>query len=53
MLDESTSDLDIATEEQLNVNLSKLDMHRIYIAHRPQTIKFGDQVVHIEGGKQA
>ncbi len=50
ILDESTSDLDIATEEQLNVNLSKLDMHRIYIAHRPQTIKFGDQVVHIEGG---
>jgi ATP-binding cassette, subfamily B, bacterial CvaB/MchF/RaxB len=53
LLDESTSDLDIATEEQLNVNLSKLDMHRIYIAHRPQTIKFGDQVVHIESGHAA
>jgi ATP-binding cassette, subfamily B, bacterial CvaB/MchF/RaxB len=53
LLDESTSDLDVATEEQLNVNLSELDMHRIYIAHRPQTIKFGDHVVHIEGGQAA
>lgn len=49
LLDEATSDLDIATEEQLNINLSKLDLHRIYIAHRPQTIKFGDRVVHLEG----
>jgi ATP-binding cassette subfamily B protein RaxB len=47
LLDEATSDLDVTTEEQLNQNLSKLDMHRIYIAHRPQTIKFGDRVVEI------
>ncbi len=53
LLDESTSDLDVATEEQLNINLSKLDLHRIYIAHRPQTIKFGDQVVNIEEGHAA
>lgn len=49
ILDESTSDLDVATEESININLSKLDIHRIYIAHRPQTIKFGDHVVHLEG----
>jgi ATP-binding cassette subfamily B protein RaxB len=47
LLDESTSDLDVATEEQLNLNLSRLDMHRIYIAHRPQTIKFGDRIVEL------
>jgi ATP-binding cassette subfamily B protein RaxB len=47
LLDEATSDLDVTTEEQLNKNLTKLDVHRIYIAHRPQTIKFGDQVVEI------
>ncbi len=47
LLDEATSDLDVTTEEQLNQNLSKLDVHRIYIAHRPQTIKFGDRVVEI------
>lgn len=47
LLDEATSDLDVATEEQLNRNLSELDMHRIYIAHRPQTIKFGDRIVEI------
>jgi ATP-binding cassette, subfamily B, bacterial CvaB/MchF/RaxB len=45
LLDESTSDLDIATEERLNENLSKLPIHRIYIAHRPQTIKYGDRIV--------
>jgi ATP-binding cassette subfamily B protein RaxB len=50
LLDEATSDLDVATEKLLNANLSKLDVHRIYIAHRPQTIKYGDRVVHIEGG---
>jgi ATP-binding cassette subfamily B protein RaxB len=47
LLDESTSDLDVATEEQLNLNLSRLDVHRIYIAHRPQTIKYGDRIVEI------
>lgn len=51
LLDEATSDLDVTTEEQLNINLSKLDLHRLYIAHRPQTIKFGDQVVYIEEGR--
>jgi ATP-binding cassette subfamily B protein RaxB len=48
LLDEATSDLDVATEQLLNQNLAKLDMHRIYIAHRPQTIKFGDQVVEVK-----
>lgn len=48
LLDEATSDLDVPTEQKLNENLAKLDMHRIYIAHRPQTIKFGDQVVEIQ-----
>lgn len=48
ILDEATSDLDVTTEEQLNQNLSKLDVHRIYIAHRPQTIKFGDRIVEME-----
>jgi ATP-binding cassette subfamily B protein RaxB len=47
LLDEATSDLDVSTEEQLNLNLSRLDMHRIYIAHRPQTIKFGDRIVEL------
>ncbi len=51
LLDESTSDLDVATEERLNINLSGLDLHRIYIAHRPQTIRFGDRVIRIENGR--
>jgi ATP-binding cassette subfamily B protein RaxB len=50
LLDEATSDLDVATEERLNANLAGLDLHRIYIAHRPQTIKYGDRIIHIEGG---
>lgn len=48
LLDEATSDLDVATEKSVNENLSKLNMHRIYIAHRPQTIAYGDNIVHIE-----
>ncbi|MBX3713340.1 MAG: peptidase domain-containing ABC transporter [Lysobacter sp.] len=47
LLDESTSDLDVNTELQINRNLSELDLHRIYIAHRPQTIQFGDRVVEL------
>lgn len=50
LLDESTSDLDVVTEERLNENLSKLPIHRIYIAHRPQTIKYGDRVVDLSTG---
>jgi ATP-binding cassette, subfamily B, bacterial CvaB/MchF/RaxB len=45
LLDEATSDLDVATEERINQNLSRLPIHRIYIAHRPQTIKYGDRIV--------
>lgn len=48
LLDEATSDLDVATEKAVNENLSKLDVHRIYIAHRPQTIAYGDNVIRIE-----
>lgn len=47
LLDEATSDLDVATEEQVNRNLAELDLHRIYIAHRPQTIMFGERVVQL------
>jgi ATP-binding cassette subfamily B protein RaxB len=47
LLDEATSDLDVATELQINRNLAALDIHRIYIAHRPQTIEFGDRIVNI------
>ena len=45
LLDEATSDLDVATEEAVNRNLDALNLHRIYIAHRPQTIAFGEKVV--------
>lgn len=47
LLDEATSALDLNTEEKINKNLAKLDLHRIYIAHRPQTIRFGDQIIDI------
>lgn len=49
LLDEATSDLDVSTELRINQNLSELSLHRIYIAHRPQTIAFGDQVVQLDG----
>lgn len=48
LLDEGTSDLDVPTEKQLNASLAGLNMHRIYIAHRPETIKFADQIIEIK-----
>lgn len=49
ILDEATSNLDVETEQRMNSNLSQLNVHRIYIAHRPQTIMFGDAVINLSG----
>lgn len=53
ILDEATSNLDVATEQRMNSNLAQLKMHRIYIAHRPQTIMFGDRVIDLGGTADA
>ena len=44
-IDEGTSNLDIRTERQVNENLKALNMTRIIVAHRPETIKSADRIL--------
>jgi ATP-binding cassette, subfamily B, bacterial CvaB/MchF/RaxB len=51
LLDEATSHLDIKREALVNAAIASLDMTRIIIAHRPETIGAAQRVLEIEGGK--
>jgi ATP-binding cassette subfamily B protein RaxB len=44
-LDEATSHLDVARERLVNDAVDKLNMTRIIIAHRPETIGMADRVI--------
>ena len=44
ILDEATSHLDMARERRINTALKDLDMTRIIVAHRPETIASADRV---------
>lgn len=48
ILDESTSNLDIATERRVAQNISKMKMTRLVIAHRPETIDTCDRVISLD-----
>ncbi|MQA21691.1 peptidase domain-containing ABC transporter [Rugamonas rivuli] len=50
-LDEATSHLDIDKEYEVNAAVKALDITRIIIAHRPQTIATADRVIVLTGGK--
>lgn len=50
-LDEATSHLDIENEKKINQSLKHLAMTQVVIAHRPETIKMADRVIHLEGRK--
>ncbi len=50
-LDEASSHLDMHNEAQVNHNLKQLNITRIIIAHRPQTIAMADRVFRLEAGK--
>ncbi len=43
-LDEATSHLDTSTERAINTNIAQMNMTRIMVAHRPDTIALADQV---------
>ncbi len=43
-LDEASSHLDVANEHAINANLRALNITRIIVAHRPQTIAMADTV---------
>lgn len=50
-LDEATSHLDILKEQEINNTIKSLDITRIIIAHRPETIKSVDRVIVLNNGK--
>lgn len=51
ILDEATSHLDVKTEAKVTQAIAQLDMTRIIIAHRPETIGAARRVVELDGGK--
>jgi ATP-binding cassette subfamily B protein RaxB len=50
-LDEATSHLDVERELHVNAAVSALDLTRIIIAHRPETIAAAGRVIRVEKGK--
>lgn len=46
-LDEGTAHLDVETERQINATLRRLEITRVSIAHRPETIRAADRVLMI------
>lgn len=49
-LDEASSNLDIGSERRINESLSKLNITRVIVAHRPETIAMADRVLELRGG---
>jgi ATP-binding cassette subfamily B protein RaxB len=52
-MDEGTSQLDVAKEQEVNAALAALNVTRIVIAHRPETIRAADRVIEIRDGRVA
>ncbi|MFC4158530.1 peptidase domain-containing ABC transporter [Chitinimonas lacunae] len=52
-LDEATSHLDVALEQRVNEAIRSMQITRILIAHRPDTIKSADRVINLAQIKQA
>lgn len=50
-LDEATSNLDLATEQKVNEAIRALNITRIMIAHRPQTIMSADRIIRFGKGR--
>jgi ATP-binding cassette subfamily B protein RaxB len=52
-LDEATSHLDVWNEQLVNAAIKSIDLTRIIVAHRPETIAMAQRVVVIEKGRVA
>lgn len=51
LLDEATSHLDVTREQAVNEAISKSEVTRIIVAHRPETIASADRVITLANGK--
>jgi len=50
-MDEGTSSLDVEKEQEVNRALKELNITRIVIAHRPDTIRAADRIVVLRNGQ--
>lgn len=48
VLDESTSHLDTVNEHEVNRNIRAMNITRLIIAHRQETVRSADRVIHID-----
>src|SRR5262245_5530358 len=51
--DEATSALDVQKEKAVNEAIRSLNLTRIIIAHRPETIASAERVIVLQGGRVA
>lgn len=51
ILDEATSHLDVHTERRVAARLKELEITRITVAHRPETIRSADRVIELISGR--
>jgi ATP-binding cassette, subfamily B, bacterial CvaB/MchF/RaxB len=50
-LDEATSHLDVENEKRVNAALANLQLTRLIVAHRPETIASAKRVIELQGGR--
>ena len=50
-LDEATSHLDVGNEQLVNTAIRRLQVTRVIVAHRPETIASADRVLVMEQGR--
>jgi ATP-binding cassette subfamily B protein RaxB len=53
VMDEATSALDVGLERSVNAAICSLDITRIIVAHRPETIASARRVIGLRGGAVA
>ena len=51
VLDEATSHLDVWNEQAVNQAIKKIQLTRIIVAHRPETIQMADRVIVLHNGQ--
>jgi ATP-binding cassette subfamily B protein RaxB len=51
LLDEATSHLDLHREKAVSAAINEIDVTRIIIAHRPETIRTANRVICLENGR--
>jgi ATP-binding cassette subfamily B protein RaxB len=50
VLDEATSHLDVENEHKVNQSIKASKATRIFVAHRPETIRTADRIIDISAG---